>query len=67
VHDADVTAQCKGNGEDIKKEKKLPKGYVYEEMEPKVGTGKSGKDGQCEGKRTTELEEYESEPTGIDE
>jgi len=40
---------------------------VYEELGPKVGTGRSGNDVQCEGDWTTELEEYESEATEIDE
>jgi len=65
--DADGNGQGNGKGKDIKKEKKLPKGYVYEALGPKVGTGRSGKNGQCEGDWTTELEEYESEATVIDE
>jgi hypothetical protein len=64
---ADWKRQGRGNGNDIKKEKKLPTRYVYEAPGPKVGTGRSGKDGQYEGDWTTELEEYESEATEIDE
>jgi hypothetical protein len=48
-------------------EKELPKGYMYEALGPKVGTGRSRKDGHCEGDWTTELEEYESEAMEIDE
>jgi hypothetical protein len=64
--DAEGNGLGKGKGKDIKKEKKLPKGYVYEALGPKVGMGRSGKNGQCEGDWMTELEEYESEATEID-
>jgi hypothetical protein len=64
--DPDGKGQGKGKGNDSKKEKKLPKGYVYEALGPKAGTGRSGKDAQCEGDWTTQLEEYESEATKID-
>jgi len=64
---ADGKGQGKGKGTDIKKEEKLPKGYVYEALEPKVGMGRSGKDGQCESDWMTELEKYESEAMEIDE
>jgi hypothetical protein len=36
--DADRKGQGKGKGKDIKKEKNLPKGYVYEALGPRVGT-----------------------------
>jgi len=54
--DADGKGRGKGKGKDIKTEKKLPKGYMYEALGPKVGTERSGKDGQCVGDWTTELE-----------
>jgi hypothetical protein len=65
--DADGKEQGKGKGKDIKKEKKLPKGYMKEALGPQVGTGRSRKDRQCQGDWKTELEEYESEATEIDE
>jgi hypothetical protein len=65
--DADRKRQDKGKGIDIKKEKRLLKGYVYEALGPTVGTGRSGKEGQCDGDWTTELEECESEATEIAE
>jgi hypothetical protein len=42
-HSADAAALAddadrKGQGKDIKKEKNLPKGYVYEALGPRVGT-----------------------------
>jgi len=67
VHNADRKEQGKGTRKDIKKDKKLPKGYVYEALGPKVGTGRSRKNGQCEVHWTTELEEYQSEAMEIDE